>query len=1183
MQNQSMSGMIQPPGYNLGGYNTGAQNEGMAANMMNKGAGIGAPLGMLGMGLMGLDPISMGVRGGMAAHGMGMGLGGSMMAGAAVAAPMMAGMAGIGYMGNQMMTGAQQTQQFNQGMRGGYSFFNPQGQGGRGFSEAGIRQIGGDLRGMAGQQGAGQFGGTMSQFELGPSFAELGRLASSMGRMGLADGVRNAKEFTDKFREMMKSVKTIAEDMGVTLEEAQKTMAAMKGSGVFRNQAGVSGAIRAAGVSGGLATTEVTGMMNIGSQISRMVGGTGRQGAMAGIRSIEQVGIAQQMGAISEEDIYNATGLTGADGRRAMAQQNLMQTGSFLKSSRGRWMMASLAGKNGKLDESSVNDFLAGGMGVNDTRNAAHRNLRGVGRANFIRNEGRLRGAVMEEFGGMAPAMAMMGWAQGKGIDINSMGDREMLFMQRQMGLGRDEADAMVKMARSLPDMLQRRRASKQDDALSREHGVRAQASGMEGIKHKLEAAKDSVNNEMQRVGQEVLGSLTDTVAEWGNKLAGTYEERGIEGIREAHRVAVSGGSSGKEAIRSLVGGGIGKLYGASGGAGGFLHEDIGQSRYRDKIQSMQFSARMATLGGVSPEVSQLLASQSGSLSSAYAGGLAGMAGEDRIAGFKQRFGKDTALGKHFRGLDARGQAAFLQQAEMSMGMSKGLISETMKVPGLPQLVGGGEERTEESVHSARGRSMLGITARKDTARGPATQMGAMGGGGALGSGSDVSAVLGDIFTGISTWSEKKEMVRAAGSMLDNPEMRKAAFDLLSGTDGAQGRMEKMQRDILGGAAERGGIDKLSASEKGTLGGLAAIAMTGDVNRLVNEHGGDPDKVPNDKWGPIIAARKKAVARAGGDPATVDKEEILATAMGIGAMAKRQQSEIVDKLAKQVGRTTKDEMQVLQAGGVASLRKYSGGAGKGKWSIEQMDLTSDTEKYLRSAGGEGAVQAARSALTAQNLGLSLGQAADPEEQRRLYEAHALQKGKTREEFSGLDVKSLRALGSKFAGTDEGDLATSMVMRGQSMAAGKRRKGAFGAVAGQLGVQLDQDQLNAMKGKGPEAQAAMLARSLGVTGDAGFVSDISAAIGVVGSKGGELKGADLLARARISASPETQKKLIEHEKGRQGPQEKIIDELKASNEHLKIIADGVKPTKQALSNLSNEFRLFSQDGEKGEKP
>lgn len=146
--------------------NTGSQNEGLAGRGLNTAMGIGAPAATLGLGLMGLDPISMGVRAGMGAGSVG-GMGAGLAVGAGVAGIGFAGMGALSYMGNQMMSGAQQTQQFNQGMRGGYSFANPHADHGRGFSEGDIRQIGGNIRGMAGGQ-------------IGEASAVLGRSSSSV-------------------------------------------------------------------------------------------------------------------------------------------------------------------------------------------------------------------------------------------------------------------------------------------------------------------------------------------------------------------------------------------------------------------------------------------------------------------------------------------------------------------------------------------------------------------------------------------------------------------------------------------------------------------------------------------------------------------------------------------------------------------------------------------------------------------------------------------------------------------------------------------------------------------------------------------------------------------------------------------------------------------------------------------
>jgi len=1169
MQQMQYAGMIQPNGYNFGGMNTRGQSEGMAASALNTSSAIGAPAAMLGLGMMGLDPMSIGVRAGAGAMGAGAGFGGAALTGAAVGGGMALGIGAISYMGNQVMQGMQQGQQFNQSMRNGYSFFNPGASHGRGFSEGDIRSIGGNMRSMAGEGGL---------TELGPSFNELGRLASNMGRMGLADGVRNSKEFTEKFREMMKSVKAIAEDMGTTLEEAQKTMASMKGSGVFRNQAGVSGAIRAASVSGGLATTEVTGMMNAGSQISRMFGGTGRQGAMGGIKAIEQVGIAQQVGALSEEDIFQATGQTGAEGRAAMAQQNMMQTGSFLKSSKGRWLLASLAGKDGKLNQGSVNDFLTGGMSVNDTRNAAHKNLAGVGRANFIRNEGRLRGAVMEEFGGMAPAMAMMGWAQGKGIDVHSMGDREMLFMQRQLGMGRDEMDSMMKMVRKMPEMMQHRREAQQDDSMVREHGLRAQNSGIEGVKRKLEAARDKVNNEMNKAGQDILNVATDKISEWGNRIAGTYEEHIITGVREAHRVAMMGGREGAAARGSLTGsnGFIRNLGGGAMTGMGGPRENFSQSRYKEHVEDLQFSARLGTAGSMSDEMAGLVKGNSLELKRAYADELSGLGGEDRMAAFKRHFGKDTAMGKKFRGMDQREQAEFMQQMEGEIGIKSGRLSETFQVPGLSDMVGGGSLRTEAQRQEVMGRSMLGLgksgMARASGAIGSA--LGAAGGflGGAAGmaAGGFLGKKLGGLGGQmLEEWNGNAKRARAAGAALDDPEMRRVAFDALSGAAGSEESLLSAISNIRGAGAERGGIDKLSEDEQGRLGALESVRLTADLMKTANAKGG-VDKMSNADWGKLIARRKKTVSEMGGDPDAVTKESILAQAQGVQGAASEQRKEIINQLASQVGKSARQEMQALRAGGIAKLvgvRTGSDGRGAGGTVVDTLMLTDDAKMKLAKQGGQGAVQAAQMALEVQSLGMEMSKASTPEEKAAIYEKMTAKGGDLYNQMSGMDVKSLRALGSQMAGTEVGGQASEMIMRGQAIEGSKRKMGAAGAIASQLGLQFGADELKGLKGKDAAGAAAALAARLGVGGDENFVKSLEESIAAASKKGGGIQGGAILSRAMAGATDETKKKLEEQAKSNQSPEEKIIDKIGESNRYLEAMVKSNEAARAKLAEIA----------------
>lgn len=1178
MMNQQFAGGIEQPSYNFGGHNTRAQNEGLAASVMNRGSAIGAPLAMAGMGMMGLDPLSMGLRAGITAYGGGAGLGGAALAGGAVAAPMMAGLAAASYMGNQVMTGMQQTQQFNSNMRSSFAFFNPASVNGRGFSSGDTREIGNSLRSMAGGSiGAAGFGalghggsGLMDQFQLGPSFNELGRMAANMGRMGLADGVRNAKEFNEKFREMMKTVTTIAKEMGTTLEEAQKVMASMKGSGVFSKQGQITSQIRQASIAGGLATTEVTGMMNIGSQISRMFGGTGRQGARGGIEAIAQVGTAQQAGVLSEEDIYQATGLTGAEGRRAMAQQQMMQTGSFLKSSKGRWLLASLAGKNGELDPEAVSRFEAGGMSVNDTRQAARQNLRGVGRANFIRNEGRLRGAVMEQFGGLAPAMAMMGWAQGKGIDIHSMGDREMLFMQRQLGMGRDEADALVKMARKLPELMQARRTAKEEDVNVQERTLRERDSGLEGVKRKLEAARDNVNNEMQKVGQDILNAATDRIAAWGNKLAGTYEEHSIQGIREAHQAAMMGGTRGRELMQGLTG--SGKFIRDLGGAGltgfGNLHEDVGQKNYREKMQDLQFAARLGTAGKMSDDLAGLVKDQSLEIKRAYADELSGLSGEDRMAGFKRRFGKDTALGKRFRSMDQREQAEFMQQMEGDIGLKSGRLSETFQVPGLTHLTGGGEHFTEADRQEAAGRSMLGL-GKSLTAR-IADKGGVIGGvlGSILGPvGTAAGAGAGHFLGGLaSNFIEEingnAKAARAAGAMLDDPEMRRIAFDSLSGAKGSEERVLSAISNIRGAGAERGG--NLTDEEKGRLGALEQVRLTSDLMKVANSKGG-VDKMSDTDWAKLIERRRKTVSDMGGDPDGVTKESILKDAQGVQGMASAQRKEIIQQIAGQAGKAARQQSQALQAGGIAKLVTIKG---PGKGAVEELQLTAEAEAKLLKSGGAAAVQAAKMAMSVQGLGMQASRAGTPQEQAALLEQQQAASGQLYDTMGGMSVKELRALGTSMAGTSVGGQASEMIMRGQAIEGSKRKLGGAGAIAAQLGIQFGADELKGLKGMSPEAAAAALAARMGVGDDKGFTAGLQEAIAAANKKGGGIQSGALLQRALGQADETTKKKLEEAAKGQQSPEEKIIDKIGEGNKYLEALVKSNEAARAKLAQIAS---------------
>jgi hypothetical protein len=447
------------------------------------------------------------------------------------------------YMLGQMQYGAGQQMMLDANMRQSYRHMNE--FGGRGFTANQMRGIGQDLRQMSLERGPQ---GEQTTFE------ELGRLASNMGRMGMAEGVRSVKDFNEKFQTMLKSVKTIATELGTSLEEAQKVMASMKGSGIFRGQAGIAGKIRAGALAGNMATEEMTGAMLIGSQISRSVGGLGSAGAQAGLEAMTQVGAARQAGVINEEDIYNATGLTGAAGRRAFMQQGLSRQARFYKSRLGERMLASIAGEDGTIDEGSLQELLAGGGGTAGTMRRAKRNLAKIGRADFVRNEGRLRGAAMQELGMMGDAIQFRDWMEDRGLDFDDLNDRNMLFYQRKSGLGRDEADAVVKMARGLDRMgIQRQRAQQQDEYQREIEMSRRRQSPQELIKE-LEMGRAGVQNQLRQAGADLYGDLSVATGEMMGRMSGGYFDRRRTDLTSEINIAHRGGRAGRRMLEREFG-----------------------------------------------------------------------------------------------------------------------------------------------------------------------------------------------------------------------------------------------------------------------------------------------------------------------------------------------------------------------------------------------------------------------------------------------------------------------------------------------------------------------------------------------------------------------------------------------------------------------------------------------------
>lgn len=528
---QSFASMI---GQGFGPNQNAVLGESVMGRIANRTEAVGAPFMRGAMGMLGLDPMTLGLRGALGAWQGGAGILGAGVAGLGTAAAAGGVAAGVGYVGNQVYSGMAQQQALNQTLRQNFAFQRP--GGGQGFDSSQMSQIGATMREMTHQFGPG---GEVT------GFRELTQMAGKMGQMGMLQGVRDVQEFGRRFKDMIGHLKTIAKDLGTSLEGAIEFANAAKGSGIFGTQGVKRFAAEARGTAaaGGLALSEVTSAASIGSQIARSVGGLGRQGANAGMRTIGQIGTAQQMGILSEEDIYNVTGQTGAEGRQAFMASQMEKTANFLRGGKGRRLLASIAGKDGSLNEDAVMQLMSGGMGIQETMQRDQENLSKIGRANFIRNEGRLRGAAMERFGAFLPGMQLQQWAQSKGIDINEMSDRNMLFAQRQLGMGRDEMDAAIKMVNNMPRIMQEMKTRGQDERYMSQVTEQQNLRGIEGVKRRLEQAREKIQGRMQEVGQHIMSAGSEMVEGFFNKLTDRYETLASKKVDDAARELLGTGN----------------------------------------------------------------------------------------------------------------------------------------------------------------------------------------------------------------------------------------------------------------------------------------------------------------------------------------------------------------------------------------------------------------------------------------------------------------------------------------------------------------------------------------------------------------------------------------------------------------------------------------------------------------
>lgn len=478
----TMMGVMRGYGGYSGGPTAGAWGDAIAGRLVSgaqtgmglAGAGVGA-LGIAGsMGLIGgplgaiagaMDPLGLALRAGGAGYGaMGggmMGLAGGAAAMGAVALPAYAAMRYGGALAQNFTGGMQDQMALNSNLRQNFNFMGGQGAFGRGFSQSQMGQIGG----VVGQELRGN---------VFTSAGELNQLISGGAQMGSFTGVRDVQSFTQRFREMITTLRTVQRELGGSLQEAQEFVNQSRQAGVFGSTQATrfAATIRNTSAVTGMDQGQLLQLSSEGAQISRAFGGRGAQGARGALRGLTTLSTAMQAGVVSEAMLSEATGgRTGTDAMSAFVTDMMQHSGQFSRRGMGRYSIFGLADSEGRgLDQAALMDFTSGNIGSGDLARRAHRNVNTMGRAQAINREGLLRGALMEQ-GGLAGQIGMMRMMVGDRA-MDGGDDLMSQVMQRRLHMSRPQAEIMTSLMRNQSSIAAREAADTASS--SREAGLRS-------------------------------------------------------------------------------------------------------------------------------------------------------------------------------------------------------------------------------------------------------------------------------------------------------------------------------------------------------------------------------------------------------------------------------------------------------------------------------------------------------------------------------------------------------------------------------------------------------------------------------------------------------------------------------------------------------------------------------------
>lgn len=504
------------------------RGQGMSSSLISGASNIGLPLmggvGMMMGGAAGglLDPFTgamrgfgsgigaqagSGISGGMSALGRA-GVGGitrGLGMAAAGALPALAIGGAAQYAGGQMLEGAQFQGQVNSFLQNQFRFTNQASRTGYGFD---TQQ----------QRGTGRMLQEMGHEDIMSTPQEMLRIMERGTQAGVFKGVREAKEFRRRFKEMTSSLKEIARTFNTTLEDAMPFFNEARRQGFWTPQDIMqhSQQIKQVQATTGMSAAQAQSVTGVGAQMSRSIGGTGQQGASMMARAQMMTGSALFGGTVSSQQLQEAGMGMGAEGAQNLGTMLAGASARFARSRVGRWTLAASMNQEGTgLDPEKLRQLTEGNMSVGEISSAARRNVSGGRAYKFVQNEQELRGQLAEQ--GPEATLGFVKSLTGERLHGGTSKDQLITrrIIKRFMGGTSRQADLIAEMARDLP-RLQEMQAAQSETSLDAQE------------RQQQEALRNTFEGFKRRVGQfwreKVTGPLQETGADFSQRVGRAWQ-----------------------------------------------------------------------------------------------------------------------------------------------------------------------------------------------------------------------------------------------------------------------------------------------------------------------------------------------------------------------------------------------------------------------------------------------------------------------------------------------------------------------------------------------------------------------------------------------------------------------------------------------------------------------------------